>query len=483
MREFSTQISKALLQGLKPNESIDDTMFFDDCYNLVSYDMSLRSYEPVRSIADGSSFKFPFPQWISLQNDSFLFTGDKLLRTNKEFIPFDLETPPELVKWDFPRTDQPFDVIDYEKNWFAINADGCMYEWQGSIKATTALKCNAAVKYKNRTVLGGPTEGMWTDHFRDALLQYAPTGFMTDSLKSNFILWSSFDSEDFPYCLVEPSVMQGRDWFDNLIEKGEFGFMEMPFDGAVIDMYEVQDQLFVFGEDGVVSLAQSEGPGATLAQTGQQDFGLKQRNSVGGDNESMVFIDKLNYLWYISPDGLRRLDYRDYMSQLNGYIYISKHPSEETFYIGDEDLSFVLNQGKLTRVSQTVSATDGGYENLTGMSWETGGNEAVIETDKVDLGIPSNKTLTGIFISANRPVAGKAWASADVGGRRVEGRRVNLNPEGYAATRIYGKNHKIHIRFDSYKNLSIDRIELKWQVDDNRQTRGFLTTENASGSG
>jgi len=488
MREFNTTVQEALVNGLKPGEHIKDAMFFEDLYNLVPDERALEPYQDIQDIFDFPSTidrkeMYPFPQWFELEEDNFVVLPDGLYKVDDSYMPVDLEYM-TVDNWSGGEFSESFRCIDYGENWILFNRHECIYKRDGEIYYTDLLQFSTALKHNNRTILGGSTNGVWTDRFLRRLKRIAPTGRIADlmdtNLGTNFVLWSAFDSRDFPFGLIHPDEVDIK----QMLYSNQFGFMEMPFSGAVLEILEMSDQVLVFGEDGVAQLTISQqASGATYGLINSQNIGIKKRGAAGGDDESCVFIDNHSQLWKASRQGLKLLDFSEYMKELSGTIYVTKDPDEELFYIGDEENSYVLRGRKLTRVYQTVSHASGAYEHRAGVALETGDKKARFRTQSIDLGITARKTLTGVAIATDGVPKGNARATATVHDRRVESPWVMLNPEGYAATRIHGKNHKIEAEINTFKDLNIDNIELKWQIDDNRQTRGIFATQDASGAG
>lgn len=492
MREFSTSISDALANGLQPNESFRDTMFFQDLYNLIPSEMSCRSFQGLVDVMpiemEERSFYYPFPQWFRMEHDNIVLLNEGVYQLEEyPNPPFELTS----ILVDTPKFREPLRHVDYGGDWLLTNWYGSVYKKDGEVQFSRNLRANAIAKHENRTVIGGPRAGLFSDQFLDGLEDLVALtdleGFSFD-LGTNYIFWSGFDSKYFPFSLIEPEIMFGEfnqsSAFVDLLYSNSFGYMEMPFRGDVLDMIVSNGQLFVFGEDGVCSLAVApQATGATYYITGKQPFGIKQRGAVGGDESSFVFIDKFNQLWKVSSEGLLKLDFSDYMEELSGEIYITKDPDEEIFYIGDDTVSFLLNGRRLTRVYQTVQHASGAYSFRAGVTYETGDTKARFRTEKLDLGNTDNKTLTGVAIGMDRRATGKARAVANVNGKEVMTPSVMLNKEGYAATKIYGAQHEVEVEIDEFKNLNIDHIELKWQIDDRRQRRGTFTTQDSSGAG
>lgn len=490
MREFSTNITGALVRGLRPDRNSAEAEFFADLYNLVSDDFGLSSYHPVVNVlpAHFTESRDLLPQWFKLQKEDIAVTHMGLFRLDTDYIPFDASYL-HIQDWDNTYLQEQFKVVDYGKNWLMLNRHGAVYRYGSELKATRAIKASDITKFKNRTVIGGPVNGLWTKQWLAEVKGLAQkSGFSEDtynlSLAKNFIFWSSFDSVDFPFALLFP-----RDYVEQplLMERfleNTWGYMEMPFRGDVLALHAVGDSLIVFGEDGTVVLGQTEASGATFAIQASRSVGIKSRGAVGGDSEIMVYIDKESQLWRITAGGgISLLDFSEYMSELVGEIYVSKKPNEDLFYIGDRNKSFVLKGTNLSRCYQTITSTYSGFPFNAGVSFVTGGKEARIKTQELTLGQPSNKTLTGVFLDCNRPPEAVITAKAKVRHKDVKGKSVRTSPEGFSSTRIFGKNHAVEIEFNSFEELQIDRIELKWQIDDKRHTRGTVVTENATGTG
>lgn len=492
MREFSTHVAEALVNGLKPNQHIDRTMFFRDLYNLVPYHDSLRSYKPIQNVLSDITGTYPFPQWFRFERDNIALTDNAVRDLDDSFFPFDSSSA-QTSDWSLGSFSEPFRGVDYGKDWILINgADGTIYKRGGVISSTTALRANAAIKHKNRTLLGGSPNGLWTaDWITEFEAFLADADFdaneFTVALGSNFVLWSSFDSTDIPFGLIDPSEVFNVEGYGSrfleALRGNELGFIEMPFSGDIYDMFALGEQVFIFGEDGIASMAMTgEASGAAYGITGSQPFGIKSRGAVGGDIASIVFIDNLNQLWIITPEGLDRLDFSEYMAELEGQIFITKDPDEPLFYIGDGTTSFVLNNGRLTRVFQTVSATSGAYAFRAGASHDDSDESARFETDKLDIGISSLKTLTGVHLGVSDPLIGTAQVTAQSKGKEYSSKKVSLNKENYAAPRTFGSGHRVLVELDSYEDIDMNRIRLNWQLDDRRQVRGIFSTEDASGT-
>lgn len=490
MREFSTNITGALVNGLRPDKNSAEADFFSDLYNLVSDDFGLSSYEPVLNVlpAHFTESADLLPQWFRFMKEDIAVTHMGLFQLDDNYLPFDASYL-HVQDWDNTYLTEQFRAVDYNKNWLMVNRSGAVFRYGDQVRATRDIKASDITKFKNRTVIGGPVNGLWTKQWLAEISEMAKKSGLSEDTYSlpiakNFIFWSSFDSVDFPFALLFPRDYVEQDLLIERFLENTWGYMEMPFKGDVLSLHSLGDSLIVLGEDGVAVLAQTEGTGATFAIQSYRSVGIKSRGAVGGDDEAMVFIDEESQLWRItSGSGINLLDFSEYIGELDGEIYITKQANEDLFYIGDKNKSFVLKGNKLSRCYQTVTSMHSGFPVRAGTSYITGSRKARIKSQDISLGQPSNKTLTGVFLDCNRVPKAKVTAEAQIRGKHVRGKQVITSPEGYAATRLFGKNHAVEVEFDSFEDLQIDRIELKWQIDDRRHTRGTVVTENATGTG
>jgi len=197
----------------------------------------------------------------------------------------------------------------------------------------------------------------------------------------------------------------------------------------------------------------------------------------------LLFIDNDNHLWHFTQDTRNVYDYSEYFKELTGVMSIQRDPNEGLYYIGDGTQSFVFNGQGLFRVSQTVHSLYVSEKDKRGITFSTGYDVALIESDAHDIYNHAQKTLVGVAVIADAPVEGTIEASSEVKGNYYQSPKFPINHEGYSAVRLFGREHKIRVFFNSYKNKNIRAIELKWQSDDTRYRRGISGLENAGTAG
>jgi|SRR5690625_2462964 len=485
MREYSTSIREALYNGLKPGKARDGRLYLSECYNLVAYEDATEGYREVEEAFENLARQWPFPQWLRLTDLDLAISSDDVFEVSGSLAPFILN-PLNKSSWDLTNFTEPFQGISYGRDWMLLNRDGCIYSYEGTVQSSERLKASAFVLHNNRSVIGGPLEGLWSSDWVDFLSNYiGSTDILYDiNIGENFIFWSSFDSKDFPFALLRPDLIVNNSyWFEDMLRHNEWGFLEMSFKGAVLNITRFRDDLVVLGEDGIEFVrANPDLPGASYGSLMRLPFGIKSRGACYGDESLLLFIDSKNRLIRFTGEGQGVLDFSYYMSQLSDDVVITKDPNKDNFFISDGVLSFILVGERLFQIFQGVSSINDHAFSTVGTTFELGSRDARLKTDYLDLNAHSNKTLVGTSIINTWPLKGFVTAETEIRGQKYTAPKIPLNPEGYTATRIYGRLHQVQWDFDSFEDKNIRLIELKWQSDDARQRRGISGFEDASGA-
>ena len=481
MREFSSSIREGLFNGLVPKNAADGSMYLSDCYNLLGYRTYFGSYKPVQDKLEITK-DYPFPQWLRLRHFELIVT-----RNDVKFL-LDNNTLEDISKGDWDSDDflSPFQGISYGDRFVLINKELCIYYDGSELHKDYELRANAFIEHRDRSVIGGAPNGLWTPEWKDFFADFASSDIVSDfDVKPNSIFWSSFGSVDFPLAFLDLDMVVGDEtYFTDLLRHNEWGFLELTFKGAVLDIVEFRGNLVVGGEDGIsfVSL-DPELPGAGYGEREIIRTGLKSRGSMISDGTELLFIDNDNHLWNFTQDTRNVYDYSEYFKELTGVMSIQRDPNEGLYYIGDGTQSFVFNGQGLFRVSQTVHSLYVSEKDKRGITFSTGYDVALIESDAHDIYNHAQKTLVGVAVIADAPVEGTIEASSEVKGNYYQSPKFPINHEGYSAVRLFGREHKIRVFFNSYKNKNIRAIELKWQSDDTRYRRGISGLENAGTAG
>lgn len=479
MREFSTSIREGLFNGLVPKKAPDGSQFLSSCINLVRYGSYFGSYKPVNDIVEAEK-DFPFPQWLRLDDIDLFIT-----RNDVQVISGGTLTSITKGVWAPQEFTEPFRGVSYGSYWFITNRDASIWFDGEEMHKTEDFRAATIIRDRNRTVFGGALDGFWTPTWKALLDSFGSAEIAHENrVDSNFVFWSSFGSHDFPFSLVDPSIVPNTKWLVDSMKHNEWGFMELGFRGSVLDFHVFQESLVALGEDGISFLRPDlDLPGSSYGEVDLINVGLKCRGAVAGDALTMVFIDNENRLWRMTRETRDVVDFSDYFSQLGEDTYVTKDPHEDIYYIGDGATSYVLSGLALFQVWQTIGYVSPGYEAKTGVTFPTAPQNAVIQSDTHDLFQHSQKTLVGVAVVATEQVGGTAQVESEVRGVTYTSPQMPLNFEGYAALRLFGRGHKISLEFPSYENKNIRVIELKWQLDDVRYRRGASGLENAGRAG
>lgn len=143
-----------------------------------------------------------------------------------------------------------------------------------------------------------------------------------------------------------------------MLQRNEFGFMPMPWQGDVVSMMPLGDYVAVYGAQN----ASGGGGGVTwLVPAGKyvgtyfvpgfpQSLGVASRGAVGGNEAVHALIDEMGELWVIEPGGAERLGYKEFLSPMLGNeILIAFDEYEREFQFSDANVSYTLTRNGLTR--------------------------------------------------------------------------------------------------------------------------------------
>jgi hypothetical protein len=285
---------------------------------------------------------------------------------------------------------------------------------------------------------GGPIEITITLHSYGTLTAGAN--------KCNWIQWSKVGYLDFT---IDESNVAG----------------ERPLDwkGCVSEILKLVDRVIVYGENGVSMMSPA---GVNWGMQTLHRLGVVCK-PVGTDTEHF-FIDKTNKLYRLAGDGLKLLDYSEFLSTLtNPRMLLDTETG--IIYICDGELGFVYS---------TKSGSFGsGPVNVTGVGTQSGTLYVVasdiievpklhICTDIYDLGTRKPKTIQWIEVGTDLSNGLQAMVESRVSNKQgfMESRWILVNPSGMAFIPCYGREFKFHLRSFIYEYLELDYLRVTGTV-------------------
>lgn len=271
-------------------------------------------------------------------------------------------------------------------------------------------------------------------------------GTLVGIRKCNWVQWSKIGHLDFT-----------KD------ESNVAGERPLDWKGCVSEILKLVDRVIVYGENGVSMMAPS---GVNWGMQTIHDLGVVCK-PVGTKTEHF-FIDKTNKLYKVAGDGIKLLDYSEYLSLLTN-PRMNLDPETGIIYICDGEYGFVYS---------TKSGSFGaGPVNVTGVGSQSGTLYVVapaeievpklhICTDIYDLGTRKPKTIQWIEIGTDLSNGLQAMVESRISNKQgfMESRWVLVNPSGIAILPMYGREFKFHIRSFIYEYLEIDYLKITGTV-------------------
>lgn len=518
MREYQIQIQKALAQGLRPHDDIGrNKEYLVTSQYITPFEYGLRSTRAPTNPFGGSmvDLTWPFPQLFRTAADTFLAYSTALysvtedtpwLRASSAYTLYDLNNPDTSKTisgtdlWHLARLPKGWIITNGTTTVFKL-AHETMFGEPQVIYAQDEVPVNSCCYSRGRVVLGGvrPTILLKDDwrsifgHWLDSLPYSINVDFAAPDL--NCVYWSSIGGGDvlLPFApelvadghLAEDKVGErDREFFMELLQRNELGFMPMPWRGDVYVVKELGQGVAVYCENGIAVLTPVGAPASTYGLRIIADFGVAGRNAVGGDEHRHLFVDGAGNAWTLDADFvLRKLDYKEFLSPIVDDVVVNYDPEYDTFYMASNaDTCYVYTPQGLGQSPYTVRSCLHTGANLLGIFDTVASTEAVMVTDVVDFNFRDLKTITTVEVGA--ATTGTLSVAVDYryqrGAAWVRSSWVTVNTDGFARLQITAEEFRVAVKCSTYDDLELDYINVRWQPSGRRTVRGVnaATTDN-----
>lgn len=270
------------------------------------------------------------------------------------------------------------------------------------------------------------------------------------------------------------------------------GYRPLPTQGAVRQLktlrtgdeyagrYKEKRLVVAYCSDGIFMLTPYREPAPTYGLDQLAYFGIT--SYAGGDDSQHLFVDEGGYLRGLSPKGIKRLDYQEFMLPLmEDGISIVHNQLEDEWTISGKTTGYRLTTSGLSQVPPIVSgfATQGSFVAVGAPI----SRDIEIITDSMDLGIRANKLIETIELSGigiqGTEVCGY-WL--DQNDEFQQGPWYPLSRNGIAYIRLNAMIFRIGIRaFGVSENYQLeDEIRIRWKLIDKTNIRGMYGFAKAS---
>jgi len=269
------------------------------------------------------------------------------------------------------------------------------------------------------------------------------TGWMT-----NWVWWSKIGFADFT---VDHSNISGR--------------RPMDWKGTVYEIIKLNDTVVVYGSNGITVMKPSE---VHWGMRTISRIGIANKSAAIGTDTEHYFIDRENVLWQLTSQGLKRLDYSEYLETMTTHI-LTLDLELGLLYICDGEIGFVYSTrtGSMGLGPSVVT----GLGSQDSLLYVTLSEEIIypkfqITTDIYDLGTRKPKTIEQIEVGTDLENKLQVMVEARVSNRKnfMKSQWRLLNPSGIAYIPCYGSEFKFHLRSYIKEYLEIDYIKVSGVV-------------------
>lgn len=527
MRQFTFELLPTPPLGLRPDvRAVRREQYLVEAMNVRPTEFGIEDYVPVIEPVGGTSISFPFPQIIRLSDVTYaLLTNGVLNSYDDTTNPWSSLGSTSIYQYDDPSSiatptspTEQFHVADLGDAFYWFSPQRTIFKpsmetfagMPQKIFQQSDVTINSGCFHKGRVVLGGfDNTDFWNEFWQGVFAEWqasiydlrVETGF--DDVGANWVFWSSIGGGDFPLWLFYPELYCSSAMAptaERLIERlkrNELGFMQMPFKGTVLTVKPLAEHVVVYGDQGIGVLTFTRGIQEMPPTYGFRllsRVGIVARDAVGGTDNVHIFIDKTGDLWQLTADlSLTKLGYREYIFDLlGGDITFVYNEQEAEFQISGDFTAgvygFTLRSQGLSQNYQRVCSgaryIEGGMVGWSDDDTDPAGLQARIVTSPFDMSTTELKTITEI--GADVRSTDDVYVAIDYKYSRNDawsrGPWHLLNKERNARVQVAGLEFRVVLRCAAFAGFELDHLQVHWQRDDKRVTRGPNVDPSVTGA-
>jgi len=394
-QEFAIKLD-GMHKGLRPRQYMQrNSIQTVEHLNQRVGEFGLETFEPLAEVMSGStmytnygvSVNSPNPQFI--KGSEVLYLADK----NRLFtVDFSAGTLTEVTMYRYnsptnpgtPQAGNSWQFIDFGDAWMLVNGTSSIFKINPQLGMPRSIglydrvyfantpNINAGIQFQGRAVFGGFDSTSMSSAWRAFWQTYATKndyGLDYDfPLTGNMVMWSTVGAMDFLWLWYPEMARNGIVTDDgygidnplifDVLRRGDSGFAPMPFQGDVLQIKQIGGNVMVYGEDGAAIMNPITDPVPTFGIKKVNIPGLMNTGAVAGDDEKHILVDKEGYVWSITADGPERLDYHEWIDDLDADdVLVSYNKVLGDFYLTDGARTFLLSPHGMTEISQVVMST------------------------------------------------------------------------------------------------------------------------------
>lgn len=499
MQTYNYTIQAAQQNGLAPrSEMKPNSPYLETSQNLKG-DPHGGSVSPEAIVypITGADVSWPFPQIFRGEKTTVLLgstLGYSINEATWGKTAFAANPCTTGLSWQF---------ASFQDTWFATNGATLLYS---TVRADhvpakyTALTVRCMAAFQDRLFIAGLggahlSSAAWLALFA-AWRKTRPDEQIVHedmALTGNWVVWCQRGGGEHTWPFASFLMMLGLDsgeaydpaddltgYFVDCIERGEIGMTPMHWPGNILAMKPLGEYgLVLYGENGISQLA-PEKTGWGYSEQKLHDFGILSRNAIGGDDREHVFLDSDRQIWFWQlGEGLKLLERSQYFPAGGGSpeVLISFDPKRKEYWICNGTWSYLLTRGGLFgpmdyKPTSLIQAADGQLVGpATGLA---GPFTCILRSVPLDLNERGFKHVPQIAVSMRGLTATLGWVEYAHSNRDSykSGRVVPLNYNGVGYPKTSFVDGKICVQGTSTGSAQVHRVEVSWQAEDRRYSRG-----------
>lgn len=246
-------------------------------------------------------------------------------------------------------------LADLGKGWFAYNANCSLFRIPDvGVFCDSTRYANTGAAWRGRLWQGGLTAFLASSWLSVVNGYRTKSGTETITLGDNWVWWSSVGYDDVLW--THFNWMLEDEQFHRMLERHEFGFMQMPWPGKVLALKPLGDHMIAYGPQGIGALRMRDG---VVGYQHIADFGIPYRGCVGGSDREHLLLSSEGHLWKLKAD--LQLQYLDYSSVLATRWAVTSHTnilyddSRGDYYVGISGQALKVTPHGVTQIEKRLT--------------------------------------------------------------------------------------------------------------------------------
>lgn len=455
MKEVSAVFQDGFKRGLSPDTTLfTQEEYLTQCYNMVPGAFGIEERKEVFAPDIFYYPQWPFPAFYSLSRYNLIFTRENIFALDQDWRPH------AILAHNFKSLPHVADFMDF----VVFSTMEGQWTWNGAqvTKDLAGATFKTCCNFKGQLIIGNCTlpDGPHKESCNGPLTYNIPVG------GEAVVAWSKIGSLEWEYTLGN-----------------EVGWAPMPWQGQVLAVLPLLNEVVVYGSNGIAKLSAHETPVTTFGVQDFGDIGLLNRECVAGDTIHHVFLGTDYNLYLIEPERAlsgegkapKRLGYAHILKDLKNPI-ITFDPAFSQWWIGDENKCFIFTGEALGEANITPTHLN----RLDGILWsyfqEHGPSSAVVETSPISFNSRGIKTLMNVEAEIASDIKVKGWASSISNYQKdwYKGKAIPLDPRGAFFPILAGTLFKVAIEASDFHNFRLTKMWLHFKNTDKTFSRGVI---------